>query len=90
MSVDQITAIGGAIAAILTAASAWQMKKVAELQARVGKLEQELEHSKGMFRAAVLFIRQLLRHSDQVEDAYRDGRPPPVIPDVPPLLKDEV
>lgn len=90
MSPEQISAIGGIIAAILGTATAWQGKRIAELQSRLDKVEAQLDASNGLVREAVRFIRRLLKHHDEVELAHKLGHTPPEIPPIPELLSKEI
>ncbi|MFF0546959.1 hypothetical protein [Nocardia thailandica] len=90
MSPEQITAFGGIIAAILAAWTAFQGKKVAELQGRIEKLEEELSAAEELGRAAMRYIRKLWRWSDQRDIAHQRGVEPPEQPPLPDLLKDEL
>ncbi|NEW49321.1 hypothetical protein GV792_04590 [Nocardia cyriacigeorgica] len=90
MSPEQIAAIGGIIAAVLGAWTAAQGKKVAELQGRIEKLEDELEAAHAIGRAAMKYIRKLWRWSDQRDVAHERGTQPPPQPELPELLKEEI
>ncbi|MRH85985.1 hypothetical protein GFY24_00645 [Nocardia sp. SYP-A9097] len=90
MSPEQITAIGGIVAALLGTATAWQGRRIAELQSRLDKVETQLEDSNELVREAIRYIRKLLKHHDEVEMAWRLGVPPPLIPEIPALLAKEI
>ncbi|WP_063017554.1 MULTISPECIES: hypothetical protein [Nocardia] len=90
MNPDQIAAIGAIVAAIIGGATAWQGKRVSELQGRIEKLEDELEAAHAIGRAAMKYIRKLWRWSDQRDIAHQRGVEPPPQPELPELLKDEV
>ncbi|MEU1432119.1 hypothetical protein ABZ412_34135 [Nocardia sp. NPDC005746] len=90
MTTDQITAIGAIVTTLIGAVTTWQVKKVAELQARVDKVEGELAESKGLFREAVKFIRILMAHIAELTHAHRLGTPAPQTPEIPERLREEV
>ena len=91
MSPDEITAWGGVIATVLTVLTGWQMKKVANLQARVDKLEQELEAAEGFGKALIKFVRRILRWRDQCDlVASQAGVVLPPFPDPPDEVVDEL
>lgn len=90
MSPEQITALGGIIAAILGTATAWQGKELARLKSEVGDMKKEATRREGLLREAIRYIRRLVRHHDEIEDAHRDGRAAPTMPAVPPLLVEEI
>ncbi|MFD4457708.1 hypothetical protein [Nocardia sp. NPDC058480] len=95
MSPELIAAVGAAVGTAVTAPvlAAWtasQGKKLAELEKKVTTLQTELEKSQGLFRLAVRYIRSLIGHVRELEDAQRDGRTAPTMPPVPELLMDEV
>lgn len=90
MSPEQITALGGIIAAILGTATAWQGKELARLKGEVAQMKREATKREGLLREAIRYIRRLVRHHDEVEDAHRDGRAAAPMPAVPLLLVEEI
>ncbi|MCU1640924.1 MAG: hypothetical protein JWN03_1199 [Nocardia sp.] len=94
MSPEQITAVCGGLVAVLGAIlgylSARQGRRMAELEARVGHLEDELAQSKSSFREAVRFIRTLLSHIVDLGIAHRLGTTEPAAPPIPERLREEV
>lgn len=90
MSAEQINAIGGIIVAMLGAWTAWQGKKVSELQTRVDRLEEELAHWRGIGVEAMKYIRRFWVWSDRRDLAHERGEPPPPQPDLPAVLKDQL
>ncbi|GAB4582636.1 hypothetical protein [Nocardia sp. IFM 10818] len=94
MTPEIISAASAGVVAILGAILGYlankQTKKVADLEARVGRLEEELAHSKSLFRMAIRFIRELLGHIVELTVAHRLGHDAPPTPEVPELLREEV
>ena len=90
MNAEQINAIGGIIVAMLGAWTAWQGKKVSELQGRVGKLEDEVKQWKELGTEAMKYIRRFWVWSDRRDIAYERGEPRPPQPDLPEILKDQL
>lgn len=90
MTPEQITALGGIVAAVLGTATAWQGKELARLKSEVAEMKRQATKREGLLREAIRYIRRLVRHHDEVEDAHRDGRTAPTMPTVPPLLVEEI
>ncbi|OBA62178.1 hypothetical protein A5780_19150 [Nocardia sp. 852002-20019_SCH5090214] len=92
MTPELIQAIGVAIVGIIGAFTAWQAKKVSELQSRVAELETQMAAERGKFRAAARVIRALQRYIDQLTDLLtRAGQNPPPNPVVmPPELEEDL
>ncbi|MFD4442532.1 hypothetical protein ACFWPK_22455 [Nocardia sp. NPDC058519] len=90
MSPEHIVAYGGIIAVILGAVTAWQGKKVSELQGRVGALEEELKQWKELGIDAMKYIRRFWVWSDRRDIAHERGEPVPPQPELPTSLKDQL
>lgn len=94
MTPEQITAVFAGAVATLTAVFGYlnsrRAREHAELQKRVEKLEQELDKTETLLRAAVRYIRALLGHIAALTAAYRYGEEPPAAPAVPELLAEEI
>lgn len=90
MSPEHIVAYGGIIAVLLGAVTAWQGKKVSELQSRVEDLETELKHWHTIGLDAMKYIRRFWVWSDRRDLAHERGQPVPAQPELPASLKDQL
>lgn len=90
MNPDLINAVGGVLVTLLGGWTAWQGKKVSELQARVDHLEKELTRWQTLGIEAMKYIRRFWVWSDRRDLAHERGEPPPPQPDLPEVLKDQL
>ncbi|WP_067573714.1 hypothetical protein [Nocardia acidivorans] len=101
MNPEQIAALSAGAVAVLGALFGYldrrqsrradeQARQIAELQDRVGHLEDELAQSKSLFGESVRFIRILLAHIRDLGIAHQFGTPPPPTPEIPDRLREEV
>ncbi|WP_255792357.1 hypothetical protein [Mycobacteroides abscessus] len=76
MSPDQIQAIGGAIAAILTAWQVLTSRKVRDLENRIRTVELERDTFRTKYRAATRHIREWMGWAMR----HAPGHVPPILP----------
>ncbi|WP_036530053.1 hypothetical protein [Nocardia sp. CNY236] len=77
---ELVQATGVALASVIGAVTAWQAREVAKLRARVQSLEQQAVTDKRRFREAIVLIRALQRHIDELRGFLRThlpGQEPP-------------
>ncbi|MFI2561583.1 LapA family protein [Nocardia farcinica] len=89
---DLVQSIGIALATVIGAVTAWQGRRIAELQRRVAELEEQMADERGKFRSAVRVIRSMRRYIGDLCDAMsRAGLVPPPSPvEIPAELEEEI
>lgn len=66
LTTERVSAIGAVVTSVLTIWMGRQASKVKQLLARVAELEAASEADRNRFRDAIWYIRDLLRHSDEL------------------------
>ncbi|MFR9750485.1 hypothetical protein ACL02S_05555 [Nocardia sp. 004] len=91
---ELVQAGGVALASVIGAVTAWQAREVSKLRRRVESLEQQAVDDNKRFREAIVLIRALQRHIDELRGFLRlhlPGHQPPT-PGyrIPPSLREEI